>query len=305
MPVIDSAALQTLKENPIRVLVTGFGPFSRYPENPSWLAVKPLHNTVLDIDILAEPVVYDDQIVVEQTDGDGQTPRQIHITTLEIPVTYEGVLAATPGLHARPPVLPTSLDPLYPTIPPPGDGYDLIFHVGVAGRGPLRMERQGHKLGYNMKDANGCLAPLVRIASDDAKRRPVEPSEAERIERARLGEYALETTTDGGELPKRGFGKGYENFPEEIYTDIDVEKLVQHLKKEGIEQIYTSMDAGHYLCDFIYYCSLAEGKRTSMKHDKASKVLFLHCPPVGQPLCTEEVTDAIKRIVVWVCSNSL
>jgi len=57
----------------------------------------------------------------------------------------------------------------------------------------------------------------------------------ERMERARLSGYDIEAPVDGTEPPKRGFGKGYETFPEEIYTDIDVEKLVHHLKKSGID----------------------------------------------------------------------
>ena len=63
------------------------------------------------------------------------------------------------------------------------------------------------------------------------------------------------------------------------------------------------MDAGHYLCDFIYYCSLAEAKRSAKPYEKRknTQVLFLHCPPVNQPLSTEEVTEAIKLIVVWIC----
>lgn len=65
------------------------------------------------------------------------------------------------------------------------------------------------------------------------------------------------------------------------------------------------MDAGHYLCDFIYYCSLAEAKRTAKPYEKRrnTQVLFLHCPPVNQPLRTEEVTDAIKQIVAWMCGE--
>ena len=65
------------------------------------------------------------------------------------------------------------------------------------------------------------------------------------------------------------------------------------------------MDAGHYLCDFIYYCSLAKVRRSSKPYEKRqnTQVLFLHCPPVDQPLSTAEVTDAIKRIAVWVCSE--
>ena len=72
------------------------------------------------------------------------------------------------------------------------------------------------------------------------------------------------------------------------------------------------MDAGHYLCDFIFYCSLAESKRGITPQEKfkerstptkTTPVLFMHVPPVDQPLSTEQVTEAIQRIVVWVCSK--
>ncbi|KAG0707309.1 hypothetical protein DFH29DRAFT_23183 [Suillus ampliporus] len=309
MPVVDVNGLPASEVRPYHVLITGFGPFSRYTVNPSWLAVKPLHNTILNIDSPAEQITVDDQIPMVEANGFAQdVARDIYLTTLQVPVTYEGVLAIVPGLHARPPVLPPSADPDLPDIMPPPDGFDLIFHVGVAGRGPLRMERVGHKFGYNMKDATGCLAPVVRVTREEnasSNRGQSEPSEMERMERARLIEYNIQAPVDGTEPPKRGFGKGYELFPEEIFTEIDVEKLVHHLKKSGIEQIYSSLDAGHYLCDFIYYCSLAESKRASGKVDKSTtKVLFLHCPPVDQPLSTEEVTEAIKQSVIWLCGAS-
>ncbi|KAH7927123.1 peptidase C15, pyroglutamyl peptidase I-like protein [Leucogyrophana mollusca] len=304
-PVQEPNGVHEHDDRPLNVLVTGFGPFSRYAVNPSWLAVKPLHNTVLNIDVLATPIMIDNHVVMAEPESPSTRPRQIHITAIEIPVVYEDVLAIVPGLHARPPVLPISDDPEYSSISTPHDGFDLIFHVGVAGRGPLRMERVGHKFGYNMKDAKGCQAPIVR--REDTNRVPSEPSEAERMEMemARLANYGMDppNVVDSGEPPKRGFGKGYETYPEEIYTDIDVEKLVQYLKMSGVEQIYSSLDAGHYLCDFIYYCSLAEAKRASAKSDKSSKILFLHCPPVNQPLSTEEVTEAIKRSVIWLCGG--
>ena len=68
-------------------------------------------------------------------------------------------MTIVPGLHARPPVLPESAknDPTFPT--PPERGYDFIFHIGAAGRGPLRMEKIAHKTGYHMKDALGKHAP--------------------------------------------------------------------------------------------------------------------------------------------------
>lgn len=80
----------------------------------------------------------------------------------------------------------------------------------------------------------------------------------------------------------------------------------------SLQQVYSSMDAGHYLCDFIFYCSLAEAKRNAAKleKDKArstppkmTPVLFMHCCPVDQPLSTQEVTQAIKQVIAWVCAR--
>jgi len=208
-------------------------PFSRYAANPSWLAAKPLHNTALTVDVAIEPILPDDHLP-------GASPiatREIHITALQIPVTYEAVLSIIPGLHARPPVLPPSSDPFLPTATPPPEGYDLFFHVGVIGRGSLRMEHGAHKFGYNMKDSAGTLAPIVRVSREENN----QPPEAQRMEFVRLRDYTIESPVDGNDMPKRGFGKGYESFPEEISTDIDVEKLVHHLKKCGVEVSSSSL----------------------------------------------------------------
>jgi len=300
MPSIPNENI--IPPNSYRVLLTGFGPFSHYKENPSWAAVKLLQNAILYTDIPSDPAT------TTTTTGDRQRP--IHISALEIPVVYEAVLERVPGLHSRPPILPESIPP--DCVPPPDTSYDFMFHIGVAGRGPLRLERVGHKLGYHMKDATGKLAALVRSTPKDFSRRDNTNNAsfaAENAERERLGMDPVEVQTAvGGDSvirATRGFGAAYETFPDEITTDIDVTKLVQDLRGSGIEQIYTSMDAGHYLCDFIYYCSLAEAKRTSKPYEKRrnTQVLFLHCPPVGQPLTTEEVVDAIKRIIVWVCGE--
>lgn len=273
-----------------RILITGFGPFSHYNVNPSWLAVQPLHNA-----ILTPTIVEEDKIRIQAPS------RRIHITALEIPISYDAVLAVVPKLHTRPPVLPELEKSSFS--PPPQNGYDFVFHVGVAGRGPLRMERQGHKIGYQMKDVNGKLAPIVRSSPKDFSRRPEGPSVAENLERERLGFDILESPGDTSGRSSRGFGPLYETFSEEIMTEIDVTRLVQDIRQTGVEQIYTSMDAGHYLCDFIYYCSLAEAKRSAKPYEKRrnTQVLFMHCPPVNQPVSTEEVTQVIKQIIMWVC----
>ncbi|KAK7030459.1 hypothetical protein VNI00_014044 [Paramarasmius palmivorus] len=382
----------------VNVLITGFGPFRSFTENPSWLAVKPLHNTIIPLDpydpvtladgkvvmsgrthptggiqagIDTSPVADAGVIDLQETENGVTEERQMDdmrgysdcyakITTLEIPVVYEEVLAIVPGLHRKPPELPPSDDLLH-THPPP-HGYDFILHVGVAGRGPLRVEGMGHKLGYHMKDAKGELAPIVSPSmgilpemalprrkdgsmnghgsvtvstgpgglqlqahpetnGDSKYKSPSSQSQAvfsavsiaEAAERERLGAHMVEdlyggsgmTGTGTGGRPVRGFGEGYRRFAEELYTDIDVLELVRDLKRSGIETVTPSLDAGHYLCDFIYYCSLAEAQRNGKPYerDKTTKVLFLHCPPVDQPCSTEETTEAIKRIVVWVCAG--
>ncbi|KZT29929.1 hypothetical protein NEOLEDRAFT_1127833 [Neolentinus lepideus HHB14362 ss-1] len=243
-------------------------------------------------------------------DEDGPRPRQIHITSFLLPMEYDAVLTSVPGIHATPSVLPRTDNDGLPYIVPPEDGYDFILHVGMAGRGPLRMEKVGHKLGYRLKDVSGHLAPIVAQESLAAR----EITEAERREMDRLAmlhpQAPPRPPTDGIDPigPMRGFGKGFENFDDDLYTDIDVEKLVVHLKENGIDQVYTSMDAGHYVCDFLYFCSMAEARRDKRKNGHSpdrendnTKVLSMQIPPVGQPLSTEDVMEAIRRIILWVC----
>lgn len=285
------------EEGVIHVLLTGFGPFRHYKENPAWLAVKSLHNTILPLDSHSSAI-----------DGKAETretkSRIVKISAIEIPMEYEAVLEIVPGLHLRPPQLPEEVkDDVFPL--PPDKGYDFIFHLGVAGRGYLRMEKSGHKLGYHMKDATGKLAPMVR---GDLRRREDDVAVGDIGERERLSLEMVENTGAGDTYsarPNRGFGVGYEKFPDELYTDIDVSRLIHDLRRSGVEQIYSSMDAGHWLCDFIYYCSLAESKRNGNPYekDRNTQVLFVHVPPVGQPLSTEECTDAITRIVTMVCGE--
>ena len=231
-------------------------PFSHYGDNPSWLAVEPLQNTVLHTDIHSKSSSH------VSTPEITHDPQPIHITTLKVPVVYQDVLDIVPGLHARPPHLPP--DAPEDCVPPPPGNYHFVFHIGVAGRGPLRMERLGHKLGYHMKDAKGKLAPIVRVSPKDFSRHgdPVgsgpggEPTAlvermdgggvagltmAESMERERLGMSDIVEAGDPQAVrPTRGFGIGYETLPDEITSDIDVTRLVHDLKKSGVEVRFPS-----------------------------------------------------------------
>jgi hypothetical protein len=189
--------------------------------------VKQLQNTILHTDIPSDATTV------------GGCQRPIYISTLQIPVVYEAILDIVPGLHARPPILPESMPP--DTLPLPKTSYDFMFHIGVAGRGPLRLERVGHKLGYHMKDATGKLADIVRSSPKDFSRRDNTNSlsfAAENAERERLGMDPMEAQTIvGGDSHRatRGFGSAYETFSDDITTDIDVSKLVQELRRSGVE----------------------------------------------------------------------
>lgn len=258
---------------PLYVLVTGYGPFATFEANPSWLAVEPLHNTTLRTP--------------------GPSARPIHITALEVPVTYTDVLSLTPGFHSRPPVLP--LPPKHTIV----HGFDFVLHVGVAGPGPMRAEKRGRKVGYDKPDAEGRLCAAIPTGQDgDGGAQDAAPSTGVLHRLARSLTAYLKS-------PTRGFGKGYEDFPDELYTEVDTEGLIQYLKETGFTQIVPSTDAGLYLCEFINYCSLAEAKRATPKHEseKATPTLFLHCPPVDQPLSTQEVTAVLQEVVSWICSQ--
>ncbi|KAJ7131678.1 hypothetical protein C8R43DRAFT_1073627 [Mycena crocata] len=237
-----------------RVLVTGFGPFGTYKENPSWLAVKTLHDTI----ITTAPV--------RGKPPKGAKPDSIHLTSLNIPTVYSAVLETLPDLHGQPPVLSPVYTP--PTSrEPPEDGFNLIVHVGVAGPGPLHAERLAHKTGYQLPDYERQSAPLI------------------------IGKGTL-----------RGFGSPrYGNeFADELFTSINVDALVRDLTSGPAPlSLEASNDPGRFLCDFIYYCSLAESQRAG----RQTPVLFIHCPPIGQKLSTEEVADGVRKIISWVCAQ--
>ncbi|EJD02569.1 peptidase C15, pyroglutamyl peptidase I-like protein [Fomitiporia mediterranea MF3/22] len=305
MPHIPLVVSDGVHKHALRVLITGFGPFANYKENPSWLAVRELNNVLLEPSSLAQPVTLEHQQVYSDEDS-----RPIHVTTLMVPVTYSAVLSTVPNLHARPPNLPIppgdDIDKPLSTDPPP-DGYDLIIHVGAGRTGNLRIEKLGHKYGYDMPDVDSKFAPEVQVLNggdaeerDEAKRAGGTEDAAEVFERARVAAEKKSSSL-------RGFAEGYEPFDEELKTDVDVDKLVEDLKHLGVDQIEASTNAGRYLCDFIYYCSLAEAQRTreaQSSSGKATKVLFVHCPPVDKPLNSEYVTEALKCITMSVCGRS-
>jgi len=264
-----------IPSNAIRILLTGFGPFSVYKSNPSWEAVSALHDTV---------------ILVEPTDSnasvDAPKLRSLHITAVNVPVVYSTVLGAVPLLHKVPPEITLSVPEGTVDCPPPASGYDFVFHVGVGLPGALAVEQLAHKTGYNRADADGKLAPVIQAGDGNGD------------------SFAEQDVLSAGHKNERGFGDSYEQFSDELQTSIDAAGLVEHLGRQGYQHVRLSNDAGRYVCDFIYYCSLAESRRSQPSVScSPAKVLFMHVPPVGQPYTVEEMSCAVEDVVRWVAST--
>ncbi|CAE6414127.1 unnamed protein product [Rhizoctonia solani] len=143
--------------------------------------------------------------------------------------------------------------------------YDVVLHIGVGLPGGFAIERCAHKSGYNGQDAEDRQCNLISA---------------------------------GGE--QRGFGAGFEQFGEDLHTEVDVDGLVEHLKSKGFEHTAPSDDPGRYLCDFIYFCSLACAK----KEGDGVKVLFTHVPPAGQPYDVPDMTKAIEGIIECIARQT-
>ncbi|OIW35421.1 putative pyroglutamyl peptidase type I [Coniochaeta ligniaria NRRL 30616] len=118
---------------------------------------------------------------------------------------------------------------------------DLAVHIGMAGPRPMyQLECRGHRDGYAMKDVDGQFL-------GDQERHAAE------------GEDWI-----------------WHAMPKELETDLDVHDVLERWKKhspDGLD-LRISQDAGRYLCDFIYYSSLAH----LVKAGEKRKVVFLHVP---------------------------
>ncbi|KAF8609851.1 peptidase C15, pyroglutamyl peptidase I-like protein [Ceratobasidium sp. AG-I] len=214
---------------PLRVLVTGFGPFQHITTNPSWLAVSGLNNKTLSFST-------DQSVKVEA-----------HISALQVPVSYSAVLNRVPALHST-------------------NQYDVILHVGVGESGAVMIEKLAHKTGYSdnpeYADADGKLCKDVTGV--------------------------------------HGFGQGYEGFNDVLETSVNVDQIVEHLHSKGLKDTRASDDPGHFVCDFIYYCSLA----CAQKDGGWVKVLFMHVPPVGEPYQVEEMTQAVEGVIEYLALHT-
>ncbi|KAI1339611.1 putative pyroglutamyl peptidase type I [Xylariaceae sp. FL0016] len=130
---------------------------------------------------------------------------------------------------------------LVPRLWDEGTAPDVVIHVGMAGPQLIySLEHRGHRDGYSKKDVDGKLL-------EDEKRH-------------------LEQGEDWI----------WHGLPHELVTDLDVVDVHRRWVERSPKglSLKVSEDAGRYLCDFIYYSSLAH----LYKQQRPRRVVFLHVP---------------------------
>ncbi|ORY40562.1 hypothetical protein BCR35DRAFT_356471 [Leucosporidium creatinivorum] len=155
---------------------------------------------------------------------------------------------------------------LVPPLHDQDEPYDLIIHVGVGAPGGVVLERRARRWGYDKEGADG------KLAESDGKR--------------------------------RGFVGEEWNVGEELQTRISREKVVEWVRRKGVEHLALSSDAGLYLCEFTFFCSLATAQRKASAKASAhpTPVQFIHVPPLKEPYNVEQLTSALK-LLVWAIVN--
>ncbi|PBP17641.1 pyroglutamyl peptidase type [Diplocarpon rosae] len=144
-----------------------------------------------------------------------------------------------------------------------GRKIDYAIHIGMAtGRRFYSVERSGHRDGYTLRDVDHVLL-------GDEERRKLE-----------------------------GDDWIWNGMPEELLTSVDIDD-VWHRWSSALPgmDVRVSENAGRYLCDFIYFSSLAH----LTKKEEDRRVVFLHVPIVADKEAIEdgiEVTLELIRAIV-------
>ncbi|KAM4618257.1 pyroglutamyl-peptidase 1 [Polymixia lowei] len=78
-----------------------------------------------------------------------------------------------------------------------------------------------------------------------------------------------------------------EGGPEKLDSVINMRSLSHQLKQTGMDVIY-SRDAGRYLCDFAYYCSLFHGQ---------GRAALIHLPTCGSLASPDKLVPLLQTLI--------
>ncbi|OTA04350.1 hypothetical protein A9Z42_0049310 [Trichoderma parareesei] len=135
---------------------------------------------------------------------------------------------------------------------------DVVIHIGMAGpRLMYQIESRGHRTGYKARDVDG--------------------KHLDELEGKRDEEWV------------------WHDLPDELRTDLDIRDIWERWQQHtpGDMDLRISDDAGRYLCDFIYYSSLA----SCHKQGKERKVIFLHVPADGSEAVIKQGQEVAVNLI--------
>jgi len=148
--------------------------------------------------------------------------------------------------------------------------------------GEYAVERQGHRDGYYINKWTGL--------------------EWKDVDDKTLKEYEEQMGLKEAEY--------WRECPEVLQTTLDVDDILERMHRprpdgtrelpEGVT-VKASNDTGNYLCDFIYYSSLAYFWKKAGGGNGERPVVFLHVPPESDEEVLQkgrEVTEALVRSIV-------
>ncbi|GAA93393.1 uncharacterized protein L969DRAFT_52648 [Mixia osmundae IAM 14324] len=209
------------------------------------------------------------QLVLPASDPASQ-PTRIRITSAEMPVSFATVLRYIPRLHGlghgrddRHIRYKEGPKPATPTCDVPLQSYDLIIHVGVGARDAFKLEQRADKLNYG------------KSPPDAVGGRPQLDAQTGRC----------------GFLDER-----WASLPDDLTTRLDVSGLAKELSDSY--KIVKSNDPGHYVCEFIYYASLASSRLANP--DNSTPVLFVHVPPESEPYSVAEMSHFHQVLIATI-----
>ncbi|KAK1545592.1 hypothetical protein CPAR01_03094 [Colletotrichum paranaense] len=145
---------------------------------------------------------------------------------------------------------------------------DATVHIGMAGpRLFYSIERRGHRDGYAFPDVDG-----KKLEDEDRRR-------------------------------EEGENWVWYGMPSEIETGLDLADVLERWKDHSPEgsDLRISEDAGHYLCDFIYFSSLAH----LWKAQKHRRVTFLHVPSDASEASVSRGTELAIQLIRSIAESEL
>ncbi|KAL9096489.1 MAG: hypothetical protein Q9165_001486 [Trypethelium subeluteriae] len=185
-------------------------------------------------------------------------------------LAWRSVMDVLPRIYAPPTQIPIG-DPPSSARDPAKPPFDMVVHMGIATRRDyFSIETLGHRDGYELY---------------------------EDVNHERLPE---------------GFGRAHWlDCPEILHTTFDTDDVLRRWKlnlladhtSDGEDiDLRLSDDAGHFLCDFIYFSSLSTYYRLNRRREDGERpVLFLHIPAKAEEddiLKGRETAVALIRAMV-------